>query len=133
VIVGGAGLVSRRVSRTRESPHRRWLWRSECRVGYGACVQGNDVESERYSYDAETLRRAMETFERAYGLSSDEFYALYVEGGELPAELPRFDRHVWASFVEDVRRLEGSAPIEPGRRLEASTPIERARRTFAHA
>jgi hypothetical protein len=79
------------------------------------------VEGERYSYDAESLRRAMLGFERAYGIGSDQFYALHVEGGELPAEMPRFDRHVWASFVEDVRRLGGS------------TPIEHARRTFAHA
>jgi hypothetical protein len=79
------------------------------------------MEDERYTYDAESLRQAMGAFERAYRLDSDEFYALYVSGGELPPELPRFDRHVWASFVEDVRRLEGS------------TPIERARRSFAHA
>lgn len=79
------------------------------------------METERYSYDADTLRRALGEFERAYRLDSDEFYALYVSGGELPTELPRFDRHVWASFVEDVHRLE------------APTPIERARRSFAHA
>jgi hypothetical protein len=79
------------------------------------------MEDERYTYDAESLRQAMAAFERAYGLDSDAFYALHVSGGELPPELPRFDRHVWASFVEDVRRLEGS------------TPIERARRSFAHA
>jgi hypothetical protein len=79
------------------------------------------VSAPRYSYDASTLRRALIEFERAYGLDSDEFYGLYREGGELPAELPRFDRHVWASFVEDVRRLEGSSPIE------------RVTRSFAHA
>jgi hypothetical protein len=79
------------------------------------------LESKRYTYDAESLRQAMAAFERAYGIDSDDFYVRHTEGGELPAELPRFDRHVWASFVEDVRRLEGS------------TPIERARRTFAHA
>ena len=79
------------------------------------------METKRCSYNAETLRRALIQFERAYKLDSDEFYALYRGGGELPSELPYFDRHVWASFVEDVRRLEGS------------TPIERARRAFAHA
>jgi hypothetical protein len=82
---------------------------------------GGTVEGERYSYDSESLRRAMLGFERAYGLGSDDFHALHCAGGKLPAELPRFDRHVWASFVEDVRRLEGSSAIE------------HARRTFAHA
>ena len=79
------------------------------------------ASAPRYSYDASTLRHSLAEFERAYGLDSDEFYVAYREGGELPAELPRFDRHVWASFVEDVRRLEGSSPIE------------RVRDTFAHA
>ncbi len=79
------------------------------------------ASAPRCSYNASTLRRGLIEFERAYSLSSDEFYALYREGGALPAELPRFDRHVWASFVEDVRRLEGSSPIE------------RVRDTFAHA
>ena len=75
----------------------------------------------RYSYDATTVRGALSEFEHAYGLDSDDFYARYREGGELPAELPRFERHVWASFVEDAHRLEGS------------TPIERVRGAFAHA
>lgn len=75
----------------------------------------------RYSYDASTLRRGLAEFELAYGLDSDEFYALHQGGGELPPGLPRFDRHVWASFVEDVRRLEGSSPIE------------RVQGAFAHA
>jgi hypothetical protein len=79
------------------------------------------VAREHWTYDADSLRRALAEFEHAYGLTSDEFYALYETGGELPSELRRFERHVWASFVDDVRRLEGDRPIE------------RVRRTFAHA
>jgi hypothetical protein len=80
------------------------------------------MADDRYIYDVESLRRALGEFEHAYGLSSEEFYEIHISGGELPPELPRFDRHVWASFVEDVHRLEGSAP-----------PIERVTRSFAHA
>lgn len=79
------------------------------------------MDQERYIYDAASLRLALAEFERAYGLTSEEFHELYKSGRDLPAELPRFERHVWASFVDDVRRLEGA------------TPIERVRRAFAHA
>jgi hypothetical protein len=80
------------------------------------------MDSEtRYSYTASTVARALSEFERAYGLDSEDFYVRYREGGELPAKLSHFERHVWASFVEDARRLE------------ASSPIERVRGAFAHA
>lgn len=78
------------------------------------------MADERYIYDADSLRSGLAEFERSYGLSSDEFYRRYTSGRDLPDGLPRFDRHVWASFVEDVRRLDGS------------TPIERVASSFAH-
>jgi len=78
-------------------------------------------EAPRYTYDVTTLRRSMAEFERAYGISSDEFYAVYA-ADKPPVEIPRFERHVWASFIEDVRRLEADTPT-----------IERVRGTFAHA
>jgi hypothetical protein len=76
---------------------------------------------ERYAYDVDSLTRAMRELERAYDLNSDAFYELY-RAQEVPAHIPRFDAHVWASFVEDVRRLD-----------ETSAPIDRASRAFAHA
>jgi hypothetical protein len=33
-------------------------------------------EAPRYTYDVTTLRRSMAEFERAYGISSDAFYAV---------------------------------------------------------
>jgi hypothetical protein len=60
---------------------------------------------ERRIYNADSLTRALREFEDAYGLPSEEFYAKHLAGEDL-AEIRRFDRHVWASFYEDVVRME---------------------------
>jgi hypothetical protein len=60
---------------------------------------------EKRYYSAASLRRVLEDLERAYGMTSPEFYDAYV-ADEVPARVSRFHRHVWASFYRDVRRLE---------------------------
>jgi hypothetical protein len=76
-------------------------------------------------YDADSLENGLREFERAYGLDSDALYDLYV-ANDLPPELPRFQALVWASFVEDVRRLRGD---DAG----GEDTMARVRRSFAHA
>jgi hypothetical protein len=59
---------------------------------------------EKASYNAASLERVLLVLERHYGMSSAEFYAAH-EAGESLEGIPEFDRHVWASFYRDVRRL----------------------------
>lgn len=75
-------------------------------------------------YDADSLESAARHFERAYGIDSDSLYDAYIAGA-VPEHIPRFDAFVWASFVEEIRRLRSAEPDE--------SPITRVRRTFAHA
>lgn len=75
-------------------------------------------------YDADSLGSAAQHFERAYGIESDSLYDAYV-AGEVPERIPRFDAFVWASFVEDIRRLRSAEPEE--------SPLTRVQRTFARA
>jgi hypothetical protein len=58
---------------------------------------------DRRVYSAESLRRGLREFETHFGLSTEDFYERHRAGDELP--VPRFERHVWASFYEDVLRL----------------------------
>lgn len=62
---------------------------------------------ERRYYDGDSLSRALVSFEERYGLNSDAFYEAYVQDGEAIAHVPGFQRHVWASFYRDARRLTG--------------------------
>jgi hypothetical protein len=59
---------------------------------------------ERYVYNAASLERLCASFERAYGMSSGEFYEAHLAGDDL--DIPRFHRHVWASFHREARRLQ---------------------------
>jgi hypothetical protein len=65
------------------------------------------VRNSIAGYDAATLERATERFERDYGIESAVLYDAYVTN-ELPANVPRFEAHLWASFVEDIRRLRSA-------------------------
>jgi hypothetical protein len=78
----------------------------------------------RPTYNPETLTRAMRELETHYGMTSDEFYAAHLADDGLPPDMRQFDRHVWASFYEDVQRLRESAP---------SSVIGRVERVFASA
>jgi hypothetical protein len=72
---------------------------------------------EKSYYDAESLARVLAALERQYGTSSADFYARHVAGEALP--IPRFTRHVWASFYRDTRRLRGDDFAEAAERLLA--------------
>jgi hypothetical protein len=64
---------------------------------------------KRY-YNAASLERSLGAFERLYGMSSDEFYKAHSAPGDdspLLKDVPRFERHVWASFYRELRRLNG--------------------------
>jgi len=65
---------------------------------------------DKYFYSAASLDRAIHEFEGEYGMSSEDFHALYSAGAEVA--IPRFTQHVWASFYEDVLRMTGGAGVE---------------------
>lgn len=64
---------------------------------------------ERRIYSAESLTTGLREFEQHFGMSSHEFYARHTADGEL--SIPRFERHVWASFYEDVIRLSAGDEV----------------------
>lgn len=64
----------------------------------------------RPAYDAESLTRAMREFEGHYRMTSATFYAAHLADDGLPANMRQFDRHVWASFYEDIQRLREAEP-----------------------
>ncbi len=64
----------------------------------------------RPTYDAKTLTQAMRELESHYGMTSGEFYAAHLADDGLPPNMRQFDRHVWASFYEDVQRLRETEP-----------------------
>lgn len=59
-------------------------------------------------YDLNSLSKALELLEERYGISSEEFYESHKADGQAVAEIPGFHRHLWASFYQDVRRMNGS-------------------------
>lgn len=73
---------------------------------------------EKRYYGAAGLRVTLDHLEHTYGLSSDDFYAAYLDD-KVPATIPGYHRHVWASFYRDVKRLEGTDFSESARRVLA--------------
>ena len=63
----------------------------------------------RRVYTAESLTDALHEFERHYGLSSHDFCEQHVADAGM--SIPRFERHVWASFYADVIRLDGDDAV----------------------
>lgn len=61
---------------------------------------------ERKYYDADSLGNGLRELERTFGLSSAEFIRRHIADDET-LDVPRFERHVWASLYEDVQRLAG--------------------------
>jgi hypothetical protein len=59
--------------------------------------------TERLVHTAADIEHMCAWFEHEYGLSSEAFYAAHL-ADDLP-DVPRFHRHVWASFYRDRRRL----------------------------
>jgi hypothetical protein len=61
----------------------------------------------RSTYNTASLEHTLGALEERYGMSSDEFYDAHVGEGERVKEIPRFDRHVWASFYREARNGNG--------------------------
>jgi hypothetical protein len=70
---------------------------------------------QKLYYNAESLDRGIREFEREYGMSTEEFYARYMAGEELP--VPRFNQHAWAAFRDDIQRLTDKTPRRPAPNL----------------
>jgi hypothetical protein len=60
---------------------------------------------ERRYYTAASLESVVSWFEKEYGLSSEEFRAAHL-ASELPASIPGFHRHTWASFCRELDEHE---------------------------
>ena len=63
---------------------------------------------ERQIYNTGSLLTTLEYFERTYGMSSQDFYAQLL-ADELPANIPGFTRHLWASFYREAREDDDGA------------------------
>jgi hypothetical protein len=63
-----------------------------------------DATLEKLYYDATSLERLLLWFEARYGMATVDFYGRHGAGDDLPG-IPRFHRHIWASFHRDVLRL----------------------------
>lgn len=70
------------------------------------------IRMDKAYYDAQSLARALSTFEERFGLSSEKFYEAYVSDGEGLAGIPGFQQRVWASFHRDARCLGGDDFVE---------------------
>jgi hypothetical protein len=65
---------------------------------------------KRY-YSAESLDNVIQEFEREYGVTTEDMYALYGAEERIKG-VPRFTQHVWASFYDDVLRMTDGAGVE---------------------
>jgi len=64
----------------------------------------------RSYYNAHALERTLHSLEQRFNLATPEFYEAHqAEGDDSPLlrEVPRFERHVWASLYAELRRLNG--------------------------
>jgi hypothetical protein len=82
----------------------------------------------RNFYDLDSLETAVRHFEHTYRIDSDAFFDAYV-ANDVPDRVSRFDAHVWASFVEDIRRLRQSTP-PPAHPFSTLASVQS---TFAHS
>lgn len=69
-------------------------------------MNADEKPLKRRYYTADTLERATQSYERLYGMSSEAFYEAYRDGENMM--VPGFERHVWASLVEDIRRMRAA-------------------------
>lgn len=60
---------------------------------------------EKVYYSADSLERALLSYERHYGLGSAEFYELYLADDLTADRVHRHHQNTWASFYRDVLRL----------------------------
>jgi len=79
------------------------------------------VEAMRKSYyDADSIDCLLRWFEDEYGMSSDAFYDAHLANGALPGALSRFERHTWASFYREAKRMNGRSFAERAERALAT-------------
>lgn len=71
-------------------------------------------------YNAASLEQVVRLLEERYELSSPDFH-VRLAAGTLPAEIPFFHRHIWASFSRDIRRMRGDGFAERAERVLALT------------
>jgi hypothetical protein len=60
---------------------------------------------ERRTYGLYELEGWLAEYEHRYKLSSEEFYRLHLDDSEELLRLPRFDRHVWASYYREAKEI----------------------------
>ncbi len=69
---------------------------------------------KRY-YDANSLRRSLDAFEKRFGMTSREF-AEACAAGDDDLSVPAFQRHAWLSFHREWSELDGGDDL--GSRVE---------------
>jgi hypothetical protein len=63
---------------------------------------------EKRYYNAESLRRVIDSFEERFHIDSETFYAAhYADDQSIVGRMPRFVRHTWASFYREWQRIGG--------------------------
>lgn len=70
-------------------------------------------------YDSDSLEAILRWFEERHGVSSDDFYEAHLADKDLPEGLTGFNRHAWASFYRDAKRLSGRSFAERAERVLA--------------
>jgi hypothetical protein len=80
----------------------------------------------RTTYNTASLEHTLGVLEERYGMSSDEFYEAHVGEGERVEGIPRFDRHVWASFYREARNGHGRRASNGRGRVHTRRSLELA-------
>jgi hypothetical protein len=62
---------------------------------------------EKRYYNAASLERSLDAFERTFGMTSEAFMRAYEADDAAIERIPRFQQHTWASFYVDWQRLSG--------------------------
>lgn len=74
---------------------------------------------EKRYYNSATLERTLAVYERHYGMSSEDFYEAHLADAPEVKAIPRHQRSSWASFVRELRELDGGdLPGHVSRELE---------------
>jgi hypothetical protein len=67
---------------------------------------------EKRYYDAASIERVLQTFERGYAMSSAVFFQQHGCDGPAVQGIPGFHRQAWAGFYRTWLRLSGSGFAE---------------------
>lgn len=66
---------------------------------------------EKRYYTAEMLEADLAVFEQRYGMPSQDFYRAHTHQNGRSADVPAFDRVVWADLYRALCRLRGANPV----------------------